>query len=47
MKRRTVDIKGAYRFRCYPTPEQEQILARMFGCLRFVCNHMLRLRTAA
>jgi putative transposase len=42
-----VDIKRAYRFRCYPTPEQEVILARTFGCARFVYNHMLRLRTDA
>lgn len=40
-------VKRAYRFRCYPTPEQEQILACTFGCTRFVYNHMLRLRTDA
>jgi putative transposase len=42
-----MDIKRAYRFRFYPTPEQEEILARTFGCARFVYNHMLRLRTNA
>ncbi len=42
-----MDIKRAYRFRFYPTPEQEHILARTFGCARFVYNHMLRLRTDA
>lgn len=42
-----MDIKRAYRFRFYPTPEQEQILARTFGCARFAYNHMLRLRTDA
>ena len=42
-----MDIKRAYRFRCYPTPEQEVILARTFGCARFAYNHMLRLRTDA
>jgi putative transposase len=42
-----VDIKRAYRFRFYPSPEQEQILARTFGCARFAYNHMLRLRTDA
>ena len=42
-----MDIKSAYRFRCYPTPEQEQILARTFGCARFAYNYMLRLRTDA
>ena len=42
-----MDIKRAYRFRFYPTPEQETILARTFGCARFAYNHMLRLRTDA
>lgn len=42
-----MDIKRAYKFRFYPTPEQEAILARTFGCARFAYNHMLRLRTDA
>ncbi len=42
-----MNVKRAYRFRFYPTPEQAQILARTFGCARFVYNHMLRLRTDA
>jgi putative transposase len=42
-----MDIKLAYRFRFYPTPGQEVILARTFGCARFAYNHMLRLRTDA
>jgi putative transposase len=42
-----MDIKRAYRFRFYPTPEQAVMLARTFGCARFVYNHMLRLRTDA
>lgn len=42
-----MEVKRAYRFRFYPTPEQEQILARTFGCARFAYNHMLRLRTDA
>jgi putative transposase len=42
-----MDIKRAYRFRFYPTPGQEVILARTFGCARFAYNHMLRLRTDA
>ena len=42
-----MDIKRAYRFRLYPTPEQEQVLARTFGCARFAYNHMLRLRADA
>ena len=42
-----MEVKRAYRFRFYPTPEQDQILARTFGCARFAYNHMLRLRTDA
>ena len=42
-----MDIKRAYRFRFYPTPEQQVTLARTFGCARFTYNHMLRLRTDA
>ena len=42
-----MEVKRAYRFRFYPTPEQEQILARTFGCARFAYNHMLRLRSDA
>ena len=39
--------KRAYRFRFYPTPAQEAILARTFGCARYVYNWALRLRTDA
>ncbi len=42
-----MNIKRAYKFRFYPTPEQELILARTFGCARFAYNYMLRLRTDA
>lgn len=42
-----MDIKRAYRFRFYPTPEQEVILAQTFGCARFAYNYMLRLRSDA
>lgn len=42
-----MDIKRAYRFRFYPTPEQEVVLAQTFGCVRFVYNYMLRLRSEA
>lgn len=42
-----MDIKRAYRFRFYPSPEQETILARTFGCARFAYNYTLRLRTDA
>ncbi|HKW22760.1 MAG TPA: RNA-guided endonuclease TnpB family protein [Ktedonobacterales bacterium] len=39
--------KRAYRYRCYPTPVQAAVLARTFGCARFVYNWALRLRTDA
>ncbi|KML59995.1 transposase [Burkholderia cepacia] len=42
-----MDIKRAYRFRFYPTPEQAAMLARTFGCARFAYNHMLKMRTDA
>lgn len=42
-----MDIKRAYRFRFYPTPEQATELAKTFGCARFAYNYMLRLRTDA
>ena len=42
-----MDIKRAYRFRFNPTTEQAEQLARTFGCVRFIYNHMLRLRTDA
>lgn len=39
--------KRAYKYRFYPSPEQEQLLARTFGCVRFVYNAVLRYRTDA
>ncbi|WP_129141510.1 RNA-guided endonuclease InsQ/TnpB family protein [Modicisalibacter coralii] len=39
--------KRAYKYRFYPTPEQEQLLARTFGCVRFVYNAVLRYRADA
>ena len=39
--------KRAYKYRFYPTPEQGQLLAQTFGCVRFVYNHILRWRTDA
>ncbi|WP_028220973.1 RNA-guided endonuclease InsQ/TnpB family protein [Paraburkholderia oxyphila] len=42
-----MDVKRAFRFRFYPTPEQAEVLTRTFGCARFAYNHMLRLRTDA
>ena len=42
-----MEIKRAYKFRFYPTPEQELNLDKTFGCARFAYNYMLRLRTDA
>ncbi len=39
--------KRAYRYRCYPTDAQAAVLARTFGCARFVYNWGLRQRTDA
>jgi putative transposase len=43
----TMKQKRTYQYRVYPTDEQKQILARTFGCARFVYNWALRLRTEA
>ncbi len=37
----------AYKYRFYPTKEQAQILAKTFGCCRYVYNWALRGRTDA
>ena len=34
----------AYKYRFYPTPEQEDLLLRTFGCARFVYNKALEIR---
>lgn len=39
--------KRAYKFRFYPDPQQEQLLAQTFGCVRYVYNSLLRYRTDA
>ena len=39
--------KKAYQYRIYPTAEQVHILARTFGCCRYVYNWALRQRTDA
>jgi len=31
----------AYKFRLYPNDEQKIILAKTFGCVRFIYNKML------
>src|SRR5215467_10881645 len=39
--------KKAYKYRFYPSDEQKHILARTFGCCRYVYNWALRQRTDA
>ncbi len=38
------EIKRGYEYRLYPTPEQEQVLERHFGCGRWVWNYFLEQR---
>ena len=40
-------MQQRWTYRCYPTPEQEAILARTFGCARYVYNWALAARTKA
>lgn len=40
-------VHRAYRYRFYPTQEQERQLAHTFGCVRYVYNHFLKARTDA
>ena len=42
-----MNSKRAYKYRFYPTSEQAQLLARTFGCVRFVYNSVLKWRTDA
>lgn len=37
----TVKLNRAIKYRAYPTEEQKVLLAKTFGCVRFVWNHML------
>ncbi len=40
-------VRRAYKYRFYPTSEQEQQLARTFGCVRYVYNRALAERSRA
>ncbi|WP_373262018.1 IS200/IS605 family element RNA-guided endonuclease TnpB [Hungatella hathewayi] len=40
-------MERAYKYRIYPNKSQKQILARTFGCVRFVYNHYLDKRIKA
>jgi len=37
-------VQVRYRYRLYPSPGQQQALARAFGCARVVYNDCLRVR---
>lgn len=37
----------AYKYRIYPTPEQEDLFSKTFGCCRYVYNWALNLKIAA
>jgi putative transposase len=39
-------VEKAFRFRFYPTPEQENLLRRTLGCVRLVYNKALAARTS-
>lgn len=39
------NMKQRWNFRIYPTPEQAQHLAKTFGCVRYVWNWALQLRS--
>lgn len=40
-------MERSYKFRIYPTPEQENLIQRTFGCCRFVYNRFLSMRINA
>jgi putative transposase len=42
-----VDVQMRYRYRVEPTPGQQRMLARVFGCCRVVFNDALRVRDEA
>ena len=37
----------AFKYRFYPTPEQEELLRRTLGCTRLIYNRALAIRTEA
>lgn len=40
-------VKLAFKFRFYPTPQQEEELLRTWGCVRLVYNKALDMRNTA
>ena len=45
--RYSANVQRAYRYRFYPTVEQAVVLARTFGCVRYVYNRALAARAQA
>ena len=45
--RENMNQQRAYKYRWYPTTEQEKILAQTFGCARYVYNWALQRRSDA
>ncbi|WP_282701819.1 RNA-guided endonuclease TnpB family protein [Streptomyces sp. CC219B] len=43
----TYEVKRAFKYRFYPTDEQAAELSRTFGCVRYVYNWALQLRSEA
>lgn len=41
------NVNKAFKFRVYPTREQEILLNKTFGCVRYIYNHFLALRKAS
>ena len=37
-------MEYSYKFRMYPTKEQETLITKTFGCCRYVFNHALAVR---
>lgn len=40
-------MEQAYKYRIYPSPEQERLIVKTFGCVRWIYNHFLDSRVAA
>jgi len=47
ISRHNCEMQKAFRYRFYPTPEQENLLRRTLGCVRLIYNKMLHERTTA
>lgn len=43
-KRPMKNIHKSYKYRIYPTKEQESLLSKHFGCVRYIYNHFLNER---